>query len=78
MDLTDCRAAEAVVVESRALEDLEAEEAAETLVPDTSLEGLARGCSGWFLGNPSGSSVIRALSRSNPFITSLVPVKLVD
>jgi hypothetical protein len=41
MDLTDRRAAEAVAVESRALEELEAEEAAETLVPDTSLEGLA-------------------------------------
>jgi hypothetical protein len=40
MDLIDRRAAEAVAVESRALEELEAEEAAETLVPDTSLEGL--------------------------------------
>jgi hypothetical protein len=41
MDLTDRRAAEAIAVESRALEELEATEAQETLVPDTSLEGLA-------------------------------------
>jgi hypothetical protein len=41
MDLIDRRTTEAIVVESRALEELEAEEAAETLVPDTSLEGLA-------------------------------------
>jgi hypothetical protein len=40
MDLIDRRATEAVVVESRALEELEVEEAAETLVPDTSLESL--------------------------------------
>ena len=36
MDLTDRRAAEAIVVESRALEELDAEEAQETLVPDAS------------------------------------------
>jgi hypothetical protein len=41
MDLIDRRTAEAIAVESQALEELEAEEAAETLVPDTSLEGLA-------------------------------------
>jgi chromosome segregation ATPase len=41
MDLTDCRAAEAIAVEPRALEELEAAEAQETLVPDTSAEGLA-------------------------------------
>jgi hypothetical protein len=41
MDLTDRRAAEAIAVESRALEELEATEAQETLVPDTSLEGFA-------------------------------------
>jgi hypothetical protein len=41
MDLTDRRAAEAIAVESRALEELEAAEGQETLVPDTSLEGLA-------------------------------------
>jgi hypothetical protein len=41
MDLTDRRTIEAIVVESRALEELEAEEAVETLVPDTSLKGLA-------------------------------------
>lgn len=41
MDLTDRRAAEAIAVESRALEELEAEEAQETLVPDTSTQGLA-------------------------------------
>lgn len=41
MDLTDRRAAEAVAVESRAIEELEAEEAQETLVPDTSSQGLA-------------------------------------
>jgi hypothetical protein len=41
MDLTDCRAVEAIAVESRALEELEAEEAQETLVLDTSVEGLA-------------------------------------
>jgi hypothetical protein len=41
MDLTDQRAAEAIAVESRALEELESEEGQETLVPDTSAEGLA-------------------------------------
>lgn len=41
MDLTDQRAAEAIAVESRALEELDAVEAQETLVPDTSTEGLA-------------------------------------
>jgi DNA-binding XRE family transcriptional regulator len=41
MDLTDQRAAEAIAVESRALEELESEEGQETLVPDTSTEGLA-------------------------------------
>jgi hypothetical protein len=41
MDLTDCRAVEAIAVESRSLEELEAEEAQETLVLDTSVEGLA-------------------------------------
>jgi hypothetical protein len=41
MDLTDRRAAEAIAVESRALEELEAAEGQETLVPDTSTEGLA-------------------------------------
>ena len=41
MDLTDQRAAEAIAVESRALEELDAAEAQETLVPDTSTEGLA-------------------------------------
>jgi hypothetical protein len=41
MDLIDQRAAEAIAIESRALEELEEEEAAETLVLDTSLEGLA-------------------------------------
>ena len=41
MDLTDQRAADAIAVESRALEELEAEKGQETLVPDTSTEGLA-------------------------------------
>ena len=41
MDLTDQRASEAIAVESRALEELESEEGQETLVPDTSAEGLA-------------------------------------
>jgi hypothetical protein len=41
MDLIDRRTIEAIVVESRTLEELEAEEAVETLVLDTSLEGLA-------------------------------------
>jgi hypothetical protein len=41
MDLTDRYATEAIVVESRTLEELEAKEVAETLVLDTSLEGLA-------------------------------------
>lgn len=41
LDLTDRRAAEAIAVESRAIEELEAEEGQETLVPDTSPQGLA-------------------------------------
>jgi hypothetical protein len=41
MDLIDYRTIEAIVVESRTLEELEAEEAIETLVLDISLEGLA-------------------------------------
>ena len=41
MDLTDQRAAEAIAVEARALEELDTVEGQETLVPDTSAEGLA-------------------------------------
>jgi septal ring factor EnvC (AmiA/AmiB activator) len=41
MDLTDHRAAEAIAVESRALEELDVEEAQETLVLDTSTRDLA-------------------------------------
>lgn len=41
MDLTDRRAAEAIAVESRALEELDAREGEETLPPDTPSEGLA-------------------------------------
>ena len=41
MDLTDRRAAEAIAVESRALEELESAEGQETLILDTSAEGFA-------------------------------------
>ena len=41
LDLTDQRAAEAIAMESRALEELDAVEGQETLVPDTSAKGLA-------------------------------------
>ena len=41
MDLTDRRAAEAIAVESRALEELDAREGQETLPLDTPSEGLA-------------------------------------
>jgi len=41
MDLTDQRAAEAIAVESRALEELDAREGQETLPLDTPAEGLA-------------------------------------
>ena len=41
MDLTDRRAAEAIAVESRSLEELEAQEGQETLPLDVPTEGLA-------------------------------------
>ena len=41
MDLTDRRASEAIAVESRALEELEASEGQETLPLDVPTEGLA-------------------------------------
>ena len=41
MDFTDRRATEAIAVESRALEELDAQEGQETLPLDTPSEGLA-------------------------------------
>jgi hypothetical protein len=41
MDLTDCRAAEAITVESQTLEELDAQEGQETLPLDMPSEGLA-------------------------------------
>jgi hypothetical protein len=40
-DLTDRRAVKDIAMESQALEELEEEEATETLALDTSLDGLA-------------------------------------
>jgi hypothetical protein len=41
MDFTDCRATEAIAVESQVLEELDAQEGQETLPLDTPSEGLA-------------------------------------